>query len=92
MNSFFYVFEITLSRLTLILISPTAPLSTATAPSCNKVTPVSKVSDPGFFQIPDPVVCTSNGEIFSNVYELNVLDTFKRHLFCFYTFDVRCLL
>ena len=53
---------------------------------------IGRVSDPGFFQIPDPGVCTSNGEIFSNVYEMNVLDTIKRHLFCFYTFDVRCLL
>ena len=38
---------------------------------------------------PEPGVCTSNGEIFLNVYEMNVLDTIKRHLFCFYTFVVR---
>ena len=37
-----------------------------------------------FFQIPNPGVCTSNGEIFSN--EMNVLDTIKRHLFCFLYF------
>ena len=48
-----------------------------------------RVSDPGFFQIPDPGVCTSNGEIFLNVYKMNVLDTIKRHLFCIYTFVVR---
>ena len=48
-----------------------------------------RVSDPGFFQIPDPRVCTSNGEIFSNVYEMNVLDTIRRHLFRFYTCVVR---
>ena len=50
---------------------------------------VIRVSDPGFFQIPDPGICTSNGEIFSNVYEMNVLDVIKRHIFCFYTFVVR---
>ena len=55
------------------------------AQHCN----TTRVSDPGFFQIPDPGVCTSNGEIFSNVYKMNVLDTIKRHLFCFYTFVVR---
>ena len=49
----------------------------------------SRVLDPGFFQIPDPGVCTSNGEIFSNVYVMNVLDIIKRHLFCFYIFVVR---
>ena len=49
----------------------------------------SRASNPGFFQIPDPGVCTLNGEIFSNVYEMNVLDTIKRHLYCFYTFVVR---
>ena len=48
-----------------------------------------RVSDPEFFQIPDPGVCTSNGEIFLNVYKMNVLDTIKRHLFCIYTFVVR---
>ena len=47
------------------------------------------VSDPVFFQIPDPDVCTSNGEIFSDVYEMNVLDTIKRPLFVFYIFVVR---
>ena len=50
---------------------------------------LSRVSDPGFFQIPDPGVCTPNGDIFSHVYELNVLDIIKRHIFCFYTFVVR---
>ena len=41
-----------------------------------------------FFQNPDPGVCTSNVEIFSNVYKKIILDTIKRHLFCFYTFVV----
>ena len=43
----------------------------------------------GIFPNPDPWVCTSNGEIFSNVYEMNILDNIKRHLFCLYTFVVR---
>ena len=45
-----------------------------------------RVSDPVFFQIPDPGFCTSNGEIFSNVHEINVLDTIKRHIFCFFLY------
>ena len=40
----------------------------------------------GSLQNPDPGGCTSNGEIFSNVYKMIILDTIKTPLFCFYTF------
>ena len=42
----------------------------------------SRVSDPDF----DPGVCTSKGEISSNVYKMIILDTIKRHLFLFLYF------
>ena len=42
----------------------------------------SRVSDPDF----DPGVCTSKGEISSNVYKMIILDTIKRHLFFFFFF------
>ena len=38
---------------------------------------------------PDPGLCISNEERFLKVYEAKVLDNFKSHIFCFYTFSVR---